>query len=173
MKALIDHFLINSYSSFKQIASIKKFKLSIIQTDWSLISLNSIKLMSIIGKISKTNDQIIARPHDFWLIFLSYVLWILDVWLRKFKSNRISGKFSRVLLCKHENNGHYHALKLMVLEDIIRCKQVPIRIIVLLIFMQFPLIYAMFAARWLMLSQRRKSSPACLIPSSSACRARV
>ena len=35
----------------------------------------------------------------------------------------------------------------MVLEDIIRCKQVPIRIIVLLIFMQFPLIYAMFAAR--------------------------
>ena len=172
MKALIDHFLINSYSSFKQIASIKKFKLSIIQTDWSLISLNSIKLMSIIGKILKTNDQIIARPHDFWLIFLSYVLWILDVLLRKFKSNRISGKFSRVLLCKHENNGHYHALKLMVLEDIIRCKQVPIRL-VLLIFMQSPLIYAMFAARWLMLSQRRKSSPACLTRSSSAWRARV
>jgi len=35
-----------------------------------------------------------------------------------------TGKFSRVLLCKHQNNGHYHALKLMVLEDIIRCKQV-------------------------------------------------
>ena len=29
-----------------------------------------------------------------------------------------------MLLCKHENNGHYHALKLMVLEDIIRSKQV-------------------------------------------------
>ena len=171
MKALIDHFLINSYSSFKQIASIKKFKLSIIQTDWSLISLNSIKLMSIIGKILKTYDQIIARPYDdFWLIFLSYVLWILDVWLRKFKSNRISGKFSRVLLCKHENNGHYHALKLMVLEDIIRCKQVPFLCSFLCCFLWF---YSMFAARWLMLSQRRKSSPACLIPSSSACRARV
>ena len=35
-----------------------------------------------------------------------------------------SGKFSRVLLCRHETRGHYHALKLMVLEDIIRHKQV-------------------------------------------------
>ena len=84
VQALIDHFLINSYSSFKQITSIKKFKLSIIQTDWSLISLNSIKLMSIIGKILKTNDRIIARPHDFLSIFRSYVLWISIAWLQTF-----------------------------------------------------------------------------------------
>ena len=31
-----------------------------------------------------------------------------------------------MLLCRHETRGHYHALKLMVLEDIIRHKQVSI-----------------------------------------------
>ena len=35
-----------------------------------------------------------------------------------------SGKFSRVLLCQHESSKDYVALKLMVLEDIVRYKQV-------------------------------------------------
>jgi len=35
-----------------------------------------------------------------------------------------TGKFSRVLLCQHETTTDFLALKLMVLEDIVKCKQV-------------------------------------------------
>merc|ERR1711976_1014498 len=35
-----------------------------------------------------------------------------------------TGKFSRVLLCQHETTTYFLALKLMVLEDIVKCKQV-------------------------------------------------
>ena len=66
----------------------------------------------------------------------------------------VSGKFSRVLLCRHESRGHYHALKLMVLEDIIRHKQVTtitvmtiVIIIIMLIIVTVSRIYANQTAR--------------------------
>ena len=60
-----------------------------------------------------------------------------------------------MLLCRHESRGHYHALKLMVLEDIIRHKQVTtitvmtivIIIIIMLIIVTISRIYANQTAR--------------------------